>query len=708
MNLFLCLLAAGLYLELMRHSPALIDVQKNEDISKCDLSPCLRCIDRVKRNAANPSDVIRLLKQPAGQTRNAVRAADYMDHAVKLIKRSLEARHKRSINETDLATLQVLQSVSALTGCSIQQRPTNCSAVPNIDTFRSANSICNNRQNTRWGSSNTPFARWLPAEYQDGTSLPRGWSPQQPINNQILPLVRAVSNRIVNAININNDPQYSHLVTIFGQFTDHDLTFTPTSPIITTYGGPTNCDQTCSNIEPCFPIRIPSMDPRFGINSQQCIPFVRSAATCGSGQTFGTTTARQQLNSLTSFIDAGQVYGSDEGTARSLRDLTSNRGLLRVNTQFNDNGRELLPFVNSSTNFCANRRFISCDRAGDGRSNENIALTSLHTLMLREHNRLARALAQLNPTWDGERLYQEARKIMGAYLQVITFRDYLPQILGPELVSRQLSNYPGYDQNVDPSIANVFATAAFRFGHTMVQPFIFRLNEQYNDHPNFPGPFLHLTFFASWRVVFEGGVDPLLRGLAGRPAKLNTQSSIMNDELRERLFKFSATLASDLASLNMQRGRDHGIPGYNKWRRFCGLSQPQNLAELTVVMNNADLARNLLELYGTPDNIDVWVGGVAEPLVPGGKVGPLFGCMIATQFQKIRQGDRFWWENNGVFTAKQRQSLSRTSFARIFCDNTGITEVPRNPFLYRPRGAGYTPCVSIPAFDLSPWKEDGK
>lgn len=159
----------------MRHSPALIDVQKNEDISKCDLSPCLRCIDRVKRNAANPSDVIRLLKQPAGQTRNAVRAADYMDHAVKLIKRSLEARHKRSINETgtwslqiartlhketcasdaelflrcffwlDLATLQVLQSVSALTGCSIQQRPTNCSAVPNIDTFRSANSICNNR-----------------------------------------------------------------------------------------------------------------------------------------------------------------------------------------------------------------------------------------------------------------------------------------------------------------------------------------------------------------------------------------------------------------------------------------------------------------------------------------------------------------------------------------------------------------------------------
>lgn len=81
--------------------------------------------------------------------------------------------------------------------------------------------------------------------------------------------------------------------------------------------------------------------------------------------------------------------------------------------------------------------------------------------------------------------------------------------------------------------------------------------------------------------------------------------------------------------------------GYNKWRKFCGLSQPQNLAELTVVMNNSNLARSLLDLYGTPSNIDVWVAGVAEPFVPGGKVGPLFGCLIATQFQRIRQGDMY-------------------------------------------------------------------
>lgn len=81
--------------------------------------------------------------------------------------------------------------------------------------------------------------------------------------------------------------------------------------------------------------------------------------------------------------------------------------------------------------------------------------------------------------------------------------------------------------------------------------------------------------------------------------------------------------------------------GYNKFRKFCGLSQPKNQQELAAVLNNSDLAKSFLDLYGTPDNIDVWVGGVAEPLVPGGKVGPLLGCLIASQFQKIRQGDRY-------------------------------------------------------------------
>lgn len=80
--------------------------------------------------------------------------------------------------------------------------------------------------------------------------------------------------------------------------------------------------------------------------------------------------------------------------------------------------------------------------------------------------------------------------------------------------------------------------------------------------------------------------------------------------------------------------------GYNKWRKFCGLSQPQDVHQLAVVLQNIELATKLLELYGHPDNIDVWLGGIAEPFVRGGRVGPVFACLISTQFERIREGDR--------------------------------------------------------------------
>ncbi|XP_074513623.1 eosinophil peroxidase-like [Sebastes fasciatus] len=729
MKSFLCLIAAGLYLCLQNHvnaeprlSRSIIEravIEAKATVDSAYEYSRRESVDRVRRNAVSPSDILRLLKQPVGLTRTAVRAADYMDNAIKLIKRSSHGRQKRSINATDLISEEDLQVIADLTGCTPRHRLPSCKTTPNLNKFRTASSVCNNRNNTLWGSSNTPFTRWLPAEYQDRISLPKGWDPKRRVNRRLLPLVREVSNRILRTENsdVESDPLYTHMVTIFGQWTDHDMTFTPHSPVIRSFNTGIDCEKSCERTEPCFPIQIPRNDPRFGRNSEECIPFFRSSAACGSGNTghvFGASTVRQQMNSLTAFIDAGQVYGADDVKARFLRNLTSDKGLLRVNSQYEDNGRELLPFAPMASSICANRARITkdvnavevpCFVAGDERTNEHIGLTAVHTLFMREHNRLARALAKLNPHWDGETLYQESRKIMGGYSQVLTYRDYLLHIVGPDFITSHLSTYPGYDENVDPRIANVFATAAYRFAHLMVQPFMFRLNEQYQEHRDYPSPLLHKAFFTPWRITFEGGVDPIIRGLVGSKAKLNTQDNMLSDELRERLFQFSSQLALDLASLNLQRGRDHGLPGYNEWRKFCGLSQPRNRRELSKVLKNRKLAKELISLYRKPDNIDVWLGGVAEPFVPGGRVGPLFACLIATQFQKVRQGDRFWWENKGVFTKDQRYSLKQTSLARIICDNTGITEVPAQPFQYRPRRSGYTKCSKIPEFDLSPWKE---
>uniref|UniRef100_A0A6Q2X2F0 C1q domain-containing protein n=1 Tax=Esox lucius TaxID=8010 RepID=A0A6Q2X2F0_ESOLU len=674
-------------------------------------------LSRVRRNTVGSMDIRRLLTQPARDTRSAVRAAEYMENTIKLIlARSTQNHHihKRSLNATDLISAHDLETIANLTGCAARTHRPSCDNIPTVNRFRTATSVCNNRKEPRRGASNTPFTRWLPPQYEDGVSLAKGWDPNRQINGNYLPLVREVSDHILKPVdnNLESDVLNTNLVTFFGQWTDHDLTLTPTSPSIRSFNNGVNCDVSCDRTEPCFPITIPEDDPR---TDKTCITFFRSAPACGSGYTghiFGAANVREQINALTSFIDSGQVYGSEDAQARDLRDLTSDKGLLRVNTRFTDNGRELLPFSNMDVSMCANHRRITnnsnaeevpCFVAGDPRSTENIALTSIHTLMLREHNRLARALAQLNPQWTGETIYQEARKIMG-HFNIPT--DYLVHIVGPDLIKKKLSSYPGYDENVDPTIASVFATAAFRFAHPTIQPFQFRLDENYNESPRYPSPLLHNAFFTPWRIIFEGGLDPVVRGLVGRPNKLNTQDHILHDELREKLFDLSMHLNRDLGSLNMQRGRDHGIPGYNEWRGFCGLSQPKDLTELAVVMNNTVLAQKLLDLYGTPDNIDVWLGGVAEPFVPNGRVGPLLGCLIANQFQKIRQGDRFWWENDGVFTDAQRDSLRKASLARIICDNTGITDVPKNPFYFRPRGVGYTPCENIPAFDLSPWKEN--
>ncbi|KAM8829300.1 eosinophil peroxidase [Spinachia spinachia] len=675
---------------------------------------------RVRREVVRPHDALRLMKQPRGDTRTAVRAADYMTQTLRLLHERSHRVHKRSLNATDLLSEEDLERLSKITGCAGQVQVPSCRTTANLNKYRTAGSVCNNLNNPRRGASNTAFSRWLPSEYEDGIFLPTDWTPNRRINNFVLPLVRLVSNNILSTTDagVVNDTEYTHLVTLFGQWNDHDLTFTPFSPSIRSFANGINCDDSCVKTEPCIPIPIPPGDPRLPTGPDSCIPAFRSAQLCGTGHSAynfgGVPNQRQQINTLTAFLDLGQVYGSDEKLAKNLRDLENDGGLLRVNTEFKDNGRELLPFSPLNVQMCATRRNITndtsarevpCFLAGDERVVENVALTSIHTLFLREHNRLARLLKTLNPQWDSETLYQEARKINGAYTQVFVFRDYLPHIVGDEAMRRQLGRYPGYDPNVDPTISNVFATAAYRFAHLAIQPFLARLDENYRESPRFPNVPLFKAFFTPWRVVYEGGVDPLLRGLVHRPAKLNTQDHMMVDALRERLFQFVVHLSLDLGALNMQRGRDHGLPGYNAWRKFCGLSQPRNVAQLARVMNNRELARKLIQLYGTADNIDVWMGGVAEPFVRGGRVGPLFSCLIATQFQKIRQGDRLWHENQGVFTAAQRAALASVSFSKVICDNTGITSVPTDPFRVVSNSNRRVNCASLPTLNLSAWRE---
>ncbi|XP_062887105.1 myeloperoxidase-like isoform X2 [Mobula hypostoma] len=648
---------------------------------------------------------LTFFKQLAAMRRHMVQSAANVEASM---THKLHVEEQWTINITDHSSQSDRDNISITIKCSTAVQPSVCKNDCWSDRYRAINSMCNNRKIPHLGASNMPYIRWLPAQYEDRFSLPKGWIDGKRYNGFPLPLVREVSNKILKAPlkSIVSDPERSLFFTQWGQWISHEISLTQPSNNPQTVINEINCATSCVKKSPCFPIKIPPDDPRV-TGTGQCIPFTRSAFVCHSA--FGKVNTCEQINAQTPYLDASNVYGTTEKQAERLRDFTNEMGLLKINPTFSDHSLQFLPFANGSRmDGCAaanSNSFCLSMEAGDARANENMVLLSFHTIFLREHNRLARKLKRLNLHWSGETIYQEARKIIGAFQQIITYRDYIPLVIGKHATGKYLSQYQGYDESADPRVSNVFATAAMRFGHVTIQPVVKRYNENYQEDPSYPSKLLHNTLFTPRNVIKEGGIDPIMRGLYASPAKLQTQTAMMPDELREKLVVSQHKMNLDLSSINIQRSRDHGLQGYNAWRRFCGLSEPHDLSALSLILKNKKLAFNLLKLYGTPENIDVWVGGISEPFVEGGRVGPLFACLIGQQYKNLRDGDRFWWENEGVFTANQRQALQHVSLSASICDNTGIERLPRDVFAFRPNPKAYDRCNRIPRIDLSAWKE---
>ncbi|XP_072796284.1 lactoperoxidase [Vicugna pacos] len=637
------------------------------------------------------------LKHAKGRTRTAIRNGQVWEESLK--------RLWQKVTQTNVTDPSLdLTALSWEVGCDVPVSVVKCDE---NSPYRTITGDCNNGRHPALGAANQALARWLPAEYEDGLSLPFGWTRGKRRNGFPLPLAREVSNKIVGYLNEEGvlDQNRSLLFMQWGQIVDHDLDFSPDTELGSSEYSKAQCDEHCIQGDNCFPIMFPRNDRKV-MTQGKCMPFFRAGFVCPNPPY--QSLAREQINALTSFLDASLVYGSEPSLASRLRDLSSPLGLMAVNKEFWDHGLAYPPFVNKKPSPCEvinTTAQVPCFLAGDSRASEQILLAASHTLLLREHNRLARELKRLNPRWDGEKLYQEARKILGAFMQIITFRDYLPIVLGDEM-QKWIPPYRGYNKSVDPRISNVF-TFAFRFGHLEVPSTMSRLDENYQPWGPEPELPLHTLFFNTWRIVKDGGIDPLVRGLLAKKSKLMSQKRMMTGDLRNKLFQPPYTIHGfDLAAINIQRCRDHGMPGYNSWRGFCDLSQPQTLKELHAVLKNKKLAKKLLDLYRTPDNIDIWLGGIAEPLVKRGRVGPLLACLLGRQFRQIRDGDRFWWENPGVFTKKQQKSLQKMSFSRLVCDNTHITKVPLHPFQANSYPHGFVDCSAIDKLDLSPWASE--
>uniref|UniRef100_A0A4W4F426 Thyroid peroxidase n=1 Tax=Electrophorus electricus TaxID=8005 RepID=A0A4W4F426_ELEEL len=655
-------------------------------------------------------------RQVTVETELISQAAEVFHLTLSVLKDKASRRQKRSVSASEFLSMEEVKLIANLSGCPPLVHPASCPRGGYSEKYRTISGVCNNRNSPLWGAANSALSRWLPAEYEDGESQPKGWNTGQYYSGFQLPPVQKVSKEIMQSSSQYRmeDEAYSQLLVDWGQYIDHDISFTPQSSSKATFLEGTDCLNVCENSSPCFPIQVKvSHRP----HTDSCLPFFRSLPACLNGLAHTLQSQqmlqRQQMNSITSYLDASTVYGHSALLQNTLRDLSSSEGLLAVNSKYTDHGgHPYLPFVRNTPSACFQepgtgpRQRVECFVAGDSRVNEVLPLTALHTLWMREHNRIARHLKQLNRHWSPETTYQETRKIVGALHQIITMRDYIPKLLGEEAFNRIIGPYEGYDESVDPSVSNVFATAAFRFGHATVSEQMRRLNESYQEHEHFSSLHLHQTFFSPWRIIREGGLDPVLRGLLGSPAVRQNQHHLMTEELTEKLVVLTIPEALDLAALNLQRGRDHGLPGYNDWRVFCGYDRVESKADLKGVVHDGDLVEKIMDLYGHPSNIDVWLAGLVETLQPGARTGPLFACLIGKQMKMIREGDRFWWERPGVFSALQKQELQKHSLSHVICDNSGVVEVPLDPFTVGTYPKDFLLCSSLPSLDLNAWKDD--
>ena len=381
------------------------------------------------------------------------------------------------------------------------------------------------------------------------------------------------------------------------------------------------------------------------------------------------TVHREHPNAITTWIDGSVIYGSSDSTTNWLRAFEGGRMKVSENPY-----GDLLPVAKddddtappmSFAGFSADVRFI----AGDSRANEHIALMSLHVLFLREHNRLADQIAERNPDWNDEDIFQLARKLVAAQIQVITFEEFLPSL------GITLEDYSGFDSTVNPQVTSAFATVAFRMGHSQTGDVFLRVDE--NRLPIENGLMsLFDGFWTTSPVTEEGGISPILRGLAMQVQPAN--DIYYGEDLRNHLFGMPGAGGMDLCAIDIQRGRDHGVPYYGEIREAFGLSPVTNYSEIT---SDPEVANRLMQAYAPEDlgHIDPFIGMLAEDHLPDSALGETMDALIRDQFTRLRDGDPFYYENDPELETVESE-LAATRLSHIILQNTEIESLQCNVF----------------------------
>ncbi|MCI0455494.1 MAG: hypothetical protein L0Z62_00775 [Gemmataceae bacterium] len=588
--------------------------------------------------------------------------------------------------------------------------------------FRPIDEIGNNVANPNLGTANTQLLRQSPAAYRpvanggDGLNTP---SMHYAAPNFVAG-PRLVSNDVHNQatvlfgstdINTVNGNSLSGFGYTWGQFLDHDMDLSPDQGGLPQPPAP-NTNRDGGN---GFPIPSDPTHPGDPIGSLAFSRSIFDPATGNLGPDGITGTAddvpRQQINVSTSFLDLSQVYGSTLFVADALRS--------HVNGQLKTSPGNMLPF-NSLAYFTqaqldalhmANDAHLVQNSelfaAGDVRANETIELASLHTLFLRNHNRLASQLHVLRPSWGDEQLYQTARKINIAQMQFITYTQYLPSLLGPGAIPL----YSGYDPTVNPSISTEFSTIAFRFGHSLLNNTVPR---HANDGSSIGDVSLAQNFFNPRLLNPNGVIDPLtglassdigpvLKGDADISAQAMDVMAVSG--IRNLLFGQGGP-GEDLMARDIWRADDHGIGTYNQVLITFGLppimdtgvsapGEPFRFHGFEQISSDPAVVQKLILAFTGPTreaflangkfagDINPFVAGLAEDHVPGSDLGPLFHKILVDQFTRLRDGDRFYFLNEQWSAVELLLGAQGITLGLMIQTNTNASNLQLNVFKFQ-------------------------
>ncbi|KAI9199647.1 heme peroxidase [Polychytrium aggregatum] len=483
----------------------------------------------------------------------------------------------------------------------------------------------NNPSNPLWGAVNTTMLRLMAPAFEGLAGQPAG------------------SDR-ANARNISNQLFVSNHASLLSAWS---------TPWLSAWG--MFVAQDIGGIYPSssfFNITVPTGDAYFDryASGTQVIPMRRAVLGAADPRQQGAATP---LNSRSSFLDGSSLYGQTTAELSAIRAGTG--GLLITD---NHPVAGIIPPINATSGL------LQFSRAA-----LNVAPHSVlvHLALWREHNRFARTL---NQSWSDEELFQYTRRYIIALIQQITYSQYLPPLLGYGLPA-----YSGYNSSVNPNVDVYFIAAAFRYGHSLINDALLNVNA---DNQIVGLLEISSTFF-SIQWLLDSGPEGYIRGMITQSEKL--ANAKYANALRNSL-PLSGNQGYDLAAIDIQRGREFGLPDYNTARQYFDLAPASSFESMG--NNNSATAALLASLFPSVNSVDAVVGGLLEATYDGGAIGALSKASILDQFTRLRSGDRFFYLNPGVLDAFQASQVQGMSLGTLLQLNFNLTNVPYNPCVLSP------------------------